>query len=284
MAGALLSFSMVGVGARELSGEIPVFETLFFRSLIGLLLLVPPLVILGKTSRLRSDRIGLHFTRNSFHFAGQYGWFIGIGLLPLAEVFALEFTVPVWTALIATLFLGEKLTWGKVVAVACGLLGVVIIVRPGVEIVDLASLVVLGAALGYAICHSATKAIAATEPAFNVLFYMFLMQMPMGLVFALGDWVWPAGLQWFWLFAVGLAAMAGHYCMASAMAHAEATTVVSLDFLRLPLIALVGMIFYHEPFDVFLILGGALMLLGNLVNARSRKAPTPESAVAQRPA
>lgn len=270
MAGALVSFSLIGIGARELSGGIPVFETLFFRSVLGLVLVVSVLAATGGLKQIPSQRLGLHVTRNLFHFAGQYGWFVGIGLLPLAEVFALEFTVPVWTALIAAVFLKEKVSLRTGASVALGILGVLVIVRPGVEIVDLASLLVLGSAVCYAICHTATKAMSSSESPFNILFYMCLVQLPIGLFLALPDWVWPQGIQWFWLVVLGIAAMTGHYCMAAAMAYADVTKVVTLDFLRLPLIALVGVFFYAEDFDIFLLLGGSLMLAGNLVNGRTQ--------------
>ncbi len=271
MAGALVSFSLIAVGARELSGAIPVFESLFVRTVIGFALVVSAMAAMGTLGQIRSQRLGLHITRNLIHFGGQYGWFVGIGLLPLAEVFALEFTVPVWTALIAALTLKETLTGRTVVAIALGLAGVMVIVRPGVEIIDTASLLVLASAVCYALSHTATKAMSTTESPFNILFYMCLVQLPIGFVLALPNWLWPEGIQWFWLAVLGIAGMTGHYCMAAAMAHADVTKVVTLDFLRLPLIAVVGVLFYAEDFDLFLLMGGGLMLLGNLVNSRGRR-------------
>jgi len=270
MAGALVFFSLIGVGARELTGEIPVFETLFFRSLTGILLVLSVVAARGKFTQLHTRRLRLHFTRNLFHFAGQYTWFLAIGLLPLAEVFALEFTVPVWTLIIAAVVLKEAVTGRKLISIALGLSGVLVIVRPGIDVVDPASLLALGAALCYAICHSATKVMALSESPFAVLFYMCLIQIPLGFFLALPRWVWPEGQQWGWLLLLGFSAMAGHYCMASAMAHAEVTKVVTFDFLRLPLIAVVGVIFYAEPFDLFILLGGGLMLLGNLISANRK--------------
>jgi len=104
MIGTLMSFCLMAVSVRELGSDIDTFQVLFFRSAIGLIVISTIIIGTRNTRLFYTGRIGLHSIRNTFHFAGQYGWFVGIGLLPLAEVFALEFTVPLWTALIASFF------------------------------------------------------------------------------------------------------------------------------------------------------------------------------------
>lgn len=278
MSGSLLSFCLMAIGARELAGEIPVFQTLFVRSAVGLLCVVAILYVTKQAALIKTKALGLHVFRNSFHLAGQYGWFLGIGLLPLAEVFALEFTVPIWTAIFASIALKETLTRRKLIAIACGLLGVLVIVQPGVAIVNVASLIVLGAAICYAIAHTSTKALSATEKPIVILFYMCLVQLPVALALSLSAWVWPVGVQWVWLVSIALSALSAHYCMVKAMHYAEITIIVTMDFLRLPLIAMLGMLLYQEQFEFAIMLGGALMLLGNLVNAWGAPASTREQA------
>ena len=268
MLGAMISFSLMAVGGRELSGELSVFQTLFIRSVLGLLCITLVITFSKKKGLIRTQKFSLHVFRNIFHFAGQYGWFVGIGLLPMAEVFALEFTTPVWTLIIAALFLGEKITRRKVISICFGLLGVLIIVQPGYAIVDIASLIVLGAAVTFAISYSATKYLSASEKPITILFYMCVIQLPIGLVMSVEEWVNPVGIQWLWLSVVGLAALSAHYCTIKAMQHAEVTTIATLDFLRLPFIAVLGIFLYAEAFELALIIGGALMLLGNLFNIR----------------
>ena len=272
MLGALASFSLMAVGARELSGELPVFQSLFFRSVIGLIAISLVVLLSGRRQGLSTQRPGLHTLRNVFHFGGQYGWFVGIGLLPLAEVFALEFTVPMWTMLIAAVTLGERINGRKLLSIGLGLVGVLIIVQPGLAVVNTASLIVIASAICYSASHTATKALSRSEPALTILFYMCLIQLPIGGILALPQWQWPVGSQWGWLLVIGLMALSAHFCMAKAMAHAEVSTVVTLDFLRLPLIALIGVVFYAEPFEVAILLGGVLMMTGNMLNiAASRR-------------
>ncbi|MCW8908883.1 MAG: DMT family transporter [Sedimenticola sp.] len=271
MTGTLLSFCLMAVGARELSGDIDTFQTLFFRSLIGLLVVSAVILWSGTPAHFATRRGLLHTGRNIFHFGGQYGWFTGIALLPLAEVFALEFTVPIWTLLFAALFLKEGLTLRKGVAILFGIAGVLVIVQPGTEIFDIASLIVIGAAICYAVSHVSTKALSSTESPLTVLFYMCLVQLPIGLLLSLAHWRMPDLVQWFWLVVVGVTALSAHYCITRAMQLSEAGIVVTLDFLRLPLIGVVGILFYHEAFDLALILGAALMLVGNLINVQQQR-------------
>ncbi len=268
MSGTIFSFCLMAVAARELSGSVSVFEILFFRSFSGLIMMLAILSSTGNLALLRTQRPGTHLNRNIFHFAGQYGWVFGIGVLPLAEVFALEFTVPIWTAIIAAAFLGERFTLGKTAAISLGMLGVIIIVKPGSDILESDALIVLAAAVCYAVAHTTTKSLTRTEAPLTVVFYMSLLQMPIGLCLSIPNWVTPGGIEWLWLLSIGITALTGHYCMTKAIASAEVGIVMTLDFLRLPAIAVVGMLLYAEQFDYALLIGGLLMLIGNLINFR----------------
>ena len=266
MTGALISFCLLAIGARELSGTMDTLQMLFYRSLTGLLVISGIIIYTSNTDLFKTQHISLHALRNIFHFGGQYGWFVGIGLLPLAEVFALEFTVPFWTALISSLFLKEKFTPVKFIAIVLGMLGVAIIVKPGIAIADSATLIVLAAAICYAISHTSTKLLTVTESPLTILFFMCLLQLPISFCLALFNWTDPVGIQWLWIAVIGLTALSAHYCMSRAMQYAEISAIVIMDFLRLPLIALVGIIFYSENYAISLIIGTLLMLAGNLLN------------------
>ena len=271
MIGALTSFCLMAVGARELNGQISVFQILFFRSIVGLLVLLPIILLSKKRGFLFPKRLNLHIVRNLFHFAGQYGWFLGIGLLPLATVFAIEFTVPFWTIIISYLFLKESITVKKIIAVLLGILGVIVIVQPSLEVAHYGSLIVLGAAICYAFSHVATKSLSNTEHPLTIIFMMCLIQAPLGLLLFIEGWTTPVGVEWLWLTIIGLTALSAHYCMTKAMQYAEVTFVVTMDMFRLPLISLIGVLLYSEHFSVALVLGMLLIVAGNSVNIYSRK-------------
>jgi len=275
MSGALMSFSLMAIGARELAGAISTFQILFFRSVIGLVIILLVIFHTRRTALFKTNRFKLHFGRNVFHFLGQYGWFLGIGLLPLAQVFALEFTTPIWTLIFASVFLREPLTLRKVIAIALGSVGVYLILNPGSNIVNAAAVYVVGAAICYSLAYVCTKSLSSTDDPLTVLFYMCLIQLPMGLLLGANNFVFPNAAQWGWLILIGITALTAHFCMTNAMKTAEASVVVTLDFLRLPLIAAIGVVFYSEALKPMLIAGASLMLIGNLINIYKSKKIAP---------
>ncbi|NCC32054.1 MAG: DMT family transporter [Chloroflexia bacterium] len=267
MSGALFSFTAMAVGGRELTGALSTFQILFFRSLIGLFVVS---LLMWRTGwhQVRTPQLRVHLVRNLAHFGGQFGWFYGLAFIPLAEVFALEFTVPIWTALLAALILRERITVQRVTAIGFGMVGLLIILRPGFQVIHPAALAVLAGAVGYALSHTLTRKLALHDTPLTILFYMTVLQLPMGLIPALPNWQMPSLELWPWLGVVGVAALTAHYCMARALKVAEATVVVTLDFLRLPLVAIVGALLYQEPLDLLVLVGAAVMLFGNWINLR----------------
>jgi drug/metabolite transporter (DMT)-like permease len=270
MSGTLFSFMAMAVGGRELSSRLSTFQILFFRSIVGLLIVG---FFLGCCDwrQIFTKNVKVHVLRNISHFGGQFGWFYGIAFIPLAEVFALEFTVPVWTAVLATILLKEKVTRARIAAIVFGVVGVFLILRPGLAVISPAALAVLGGAFCYALSHTLTRKLALVDTPLTILFYMTVIQLPLGLVASMFNWMTPSLAMLPWIMVVGVAALSGHYCMARALAIADAIVVVPLDFLRLPLIAAVGFLFYNESLDWLVLIGGAVMFSGNLVNIQAEK-------------
>ena len=268
MGGALTSFMAMAVAGRELSSELNTFQILFFRSLVGLVV-VSLLLQKSGWGQIKSGRPGIQFIRNIFHYGGQYGWFYGIAFIPLAEVFAIEFTVPIWTVLLAAVILGEKITKFKVAAVVLGFIGVLVILRPGSVPVSVAAFAVLACAFCYATAHTLTKLLTRTDSPLCIIFYMTVIQLPLGLLGALDNWKWPTMEAWPWLVLVGATALSAHYCMARAFKLADATVVVPMDFLRLPLVAVVGYLFYNEALDVWVAVGAAIVFVGSYINVKA---------------
>ncbi len=265
MGGAILSFLGMAIAGRELSAELNVYQILFARGAVSLLIMLALLPRIG-IANLRTRRPLTHLGRNLIHLGGQWGWFTGVAAIPLAEVFAIEFTTPVWTALLAALFLGERPNRYRLAAVALGLIGVLAILRPGFAIVDAASLAVLFAAVCYASVYVITRHLTTTEASISVVFYMTVMQLPVTLIPALPSWVWPSSALWPWLAVVGVGSMTAHYCMTQAFHHAEATVLMPLDFLRLPAAMAIGFFAYGEPLSVVVAVGAAVILAGNALN------------------
>jgi drug/metabolite transporter (DMT)-like permease len=279
MFGAVLSFMAMAIAGRQLSTELSTFQILFFRSLIGLIVIVA-LVQRSGWEQVRTKVFSTHLLRNLAHFCGQYGWFYGIARIPLTEVFAIEFTLPIWTAVLAALFLNERMTRRRGVAIAIGFVGVLVILRPGIAIVSSGALAVLGGAFGYAISYVATKRLSGTETPLTILIYMTAIQLPLAFVPSLAHWVWPSSVAWPWVAVVALCALSAHYCLARAFKLADASVVAPMDFVRLPLIAIVGFVLYGERVDIWVFVGAAIVCAGtwlNLKNARQNSAAAVEA-------
>ena len=271
MAGVLLSFSAMAVSIRALARTFSVFEILAIRNAAGLLILLGLVAIRpALRASLVPRRMAMHAVRNTVHFAAQYAWALSITLLPLATVFALEFTNPAWLALLATWLLRERMTTSRAGAVVLGFIGVAVILRPGLATFQPAALLILGAAFGFAVSSIATKKLITTETTFAILFWMNAMQLPMNLIGSSPSFVAkldPA--QILPLLGVAVAGVSSHFCLTNAFRYGDATIVVPLDFLRIPLIALIGWSLYREPLDAFVFIGAAIIITGIVWNLRA---------------
>ncbi len=261
MGGTVLSFCAMAIAARHLLRQFGTFEILFFRTAVSLLIVLAVASYTGLAT-LRTRRLGLHLWRNLVHVGGQASWVYSLSLLPLAMVFAIEFTMPIWLALLAVLFLGERMTGGRMVMLASGLAGMLVILRPGFAIVQPAALVMLLGSLLFAIQMLSTKQLSGTESPIGLLFWMSVIQSPICLAAALPAWVTPGVEDLPWVVGIGIGSFTAHYCMTRAFKVADAMVVVPVDFFRLPLIAVVGAMFYDEPFDPAVILGALLIFAG----------------------
>ncbi|MEE2746200.1 MAG: DMT family transporter [Pseudomonadota bacterium] len=268
MLGALGSFLMMAVGGRELSDTMNTFQIMLVRSLVGIAIILTIIILRGGNFE-RTQRLKIHFSRNIVHYSAQVGWFFGVSMLPLATVCAIEFTTPIWVALMATLFLRENLTRGRVVALVFGFGGVVIILRPDSDMFNIASLAVLWAAIGFASAYIFTKMLSETDEPLTILIYMTVMQTLIGLTPGIIVWV-PVGMEDIvWILFCGIAGLSSHYCLAKALSYADALVVIPIDFLRLPLFAFVGFILYGEALEIMVICGAVIIFSGNYYNMRT---------------
>jgi len=261
MGGAVLSFTAMAVAVRELQRHMGSFEIVLMRSLVMLAIVLAMLPRAGIAS-LSTHKFSLHLWRNLIHFLGQVLWVYSIGALTLATVFAIEFTMPVWTAILASIFLKERLSFPRLVQLGLGLAGVSIILRPGGSGFHPAAAAMILGSLCYASSFIFTKRLSSTDSALAVLFWMALVQTPISLVAAVPQWVTPVAADLPWILAIGIGSFSAHYCMTRAMKLVDAMVAVPIDFVRLPLIAVVGALMYGEPFDPLVIAGAAVIFAG----------------------
>ncbi|MEJ6388558.1 DMT family transporter [Gymnodinialimonas ulvae] len=268
MTGAVVAFSSMAIAGRELSTELSTFELMTYRSAIGMVLVLVIGAAAGTLSQIRMNRMRDHTLRNVFHFTGQNLWFWAVGVIPLSQVFALEFTSPLWVMVLAAVFLGERLTWVKGLAGLAGFIGVLIVVQPGTAPLSGGMVAAASAALAFAITAIFTKRLTRDQSITCILFWLTAIQLALGLAFCLydGAMAWPALSAWSWVVVVAVSGLVAHFSLTSAIALAPASVVMPIDFIRLPVIGGLAFVLYGEPLEWTVVLGAALIFGANYVN------------------
>ncbi len=271
MIGAMVSFSLMAISGRELAPDLNTFEIMFFRSLIGLVIVLIIASFARTLRQIKTDRLGLHMLRNIAHFTGQNLWFLAVAFIPFSQLFALEFSTPVWVALLAPLFLAEALTRRRLLSVVIGFSGVLIVARPDMNDLNPAILAAMACAICFACSLMATKKLTVDQSITCILFWLTFMQLSMGVIAVAltGGVSMPQGIDYIWVLTVGIGGLTAHFCITKALALAPAIVVIPLDFLRLPLISLIGFLAYNEPFERAVVFGAVLIFIAVLVNLQA---------------
>jgi drug/metabolite transporter (DMT)-like permease len=167
--------------------------------------------------------------------------------------------------LLAIPLLKEQMTRGRLVAIVLGFIGILVILRPGLETLQPASFLMLGVAFSFALVAIMTKRLTMTESTFSILFFMNLLQLPMNLAgVSRAFWLQVQPSHILALVGISVGGLLSHYCLTNAYRRGDATMVVPLDFMRIPLIAFVGWQFYGEALDPYVFLGSGIIIMGLL--------------------
>ncbi|MFZ1468897.1 MAG: DMT family transporter [Paracoccaceae bacterium] len=271
MTGSITAFTAMAVATRAIKSTHDTFEILAYRSFIGLVLVLAIAFATGRQNRITARRLPSHVLRNVVHFTGQALWFWALTQIPLAQVFALEFTSPLWVILLAPLVLAETQSRTRLIAAAIGFGGILLVANPDFGDIQPGVLAAAGCAVFFALSMMLTKRLTRNEDILGILFWMCLLQTGFGLALSLrgGAPVLPTAQTLPWLVLIGLAGVTAHLCLTRALQLAPASFVGPIDFARLPLIALIGALFYDEPLTWGLALGAALILGANWLSIRA---------------
>lgn len=273
MTGAIASFSLMAIAGREVSQDLDTFELMFYRSVIGLVIVVAFGMATRRLAQARTRRIGQHLIRNLFHFTAQNLWFYALAVIPLAQLFAIEFTTPIWIALLAPFLLAERMTAWRIIAAALGFAGIMLVARPGLAPLNAGHLTAALSTIGFCGSIMMTKALSRTETTWSILFWLAATQTVYGAI-AVG-WDGAATLpdtsNFHWVLIVGLCGLTAHLSLTTALTLAPASIVAPMDFARLPVIAVVGWLVYSEPLEVAVAAGAVLILSANMLNLRAER-------------
>ncbi|MEH6445772.1 MAG: DMT family transporter [Oceanospirillaceae bacterium] len=268
MLGAVISFTAMAVAGREMASELDTFEIMMYRSIIGVAVVLIIGGISGSLATISKQRFGLHFIRNICHFSGQNLWFYAIAVIPFSQVFAFEFSSPIWVALMAPFFLGERLTKIRLITVSLGFLGILIVAQPGSITIGSGVAAAALCAVAFAGTFIATKLLARTESTTCILFWLATIQLILGIIcsFYDGDVAIPTLATLPLVVLVGCAGLLAHFCITTALKLAPVMLIAPIDFLRLPIIAIIGASFYSEAINVWVIVGAVIVFSANFLN------------------
>lgn len=268
MIGAVVSFTAMAIAGRELGGGFDTFEIMMYRSAFGLLVVLVLAFATGCYREIGTGAIRTHLIRNALHFTGQNLWFFAVTVVPLAQVFALEFTTPLWVIILSFLLLGERLTKVRALAAVLGFIGILIVARPSIEGMNAGILAAAGCAVFFALTYVFTKRLTRTETITAIMFYLTASQLVFGLIAAGydGDIAIPTASSLPLLLLVACCGLLAHFCITKALTIAPATVVAPIDFARLPLVAVAAMLLYNEAIDIWVFVGAVIIFAGNYLN------------------
>jgi drug/metabolite transporter (DMT)-like permease len=276
MIGSIVSFTLMAIAGREVSASLDTFEIMLFRSMTGLTIMAVIVGISGSWRQITLTRWKTHAVRNVAHFTGQNLWFYALTVIPLAQVFALEFTTPIWVILLAPILLGERITRFGMLAATLGFIGVLIVARPDPTALNPGLIAAGCSAVAFALTAILTRKLTQTETIAAILVYLTVTQLVFGLICAGfdGDIALPVGSAVVWVIGIGCAGLLAHFCLTTALSLAPASIVMPIDFARLPTIAIVGMVLYQEAIDIWVFVGAIIIFGANYLNIVTQNRPT----------
>ena len=243
---------------RQVSSDLHAFEIVFFRNLLGSLVLLPWFVRGGITP-LKTRQLWLHVIRVGISIVSTFAFYMALIIAPLAQVTALSFLGPIIGAFLATLFLGEIVRIRRWAAILFGFAGTFIVLRPGVGTIEFGAVLALASAIGWGFSMTLVKFLSRTESSVTIMSYNIMLMTPLSLLAALYVWQWPTWTHLMWLGAIGLITTAAGLAFTQAIKDSAINVVVPLDFFRLIWIAIIGFVFYGEVPTIFTWIGGAMI-------------------------
>ncbi len=258
MLAATVSVVAMNVTIREVAGDIHIFEIALFRNVFGVLIFLP-VVFRTAANPLRTRRVGLLSLRAVLNTVAMLAFFYALTLIPLTDVTALSFTTPLFASVLAIVILGESMSARRGVGLVVGLVGGLVILRPGFQDVGLGSLMVLLSSGTWACALMCIKVLTRTESALTIALYAGLMQVPVAFVAALFVWVWPSWSELGLLAVIGGLGGFAQLCLSQSFRDADPTLVLPVDFTKLIWAGLAGFIVFAEISDIWTVLGAVVV-------------------------
>ena len=244
---------------RHVGADVPAVEAAFIRYFFGVVLIAPLMLRMLRRPPSRTA-MKLHLGRGLAHGMGVMLWFYAMARIPIAEVTALGYVAPIFVTVGAAMFLGERVQLRRVMAVLAGILGALVILRPGFQEISVGQLAQLGAAPCFAMSFLMAKRLTREEdPAVIVGLLSVFVTLALAPA-AFANWSDPTWAEVGWLSLTAVFATAGHWTLTKAYACAPITVTQPVQFLQLVWATILGIVAFGEPVDPFVIAGGGIIV------------------------
>ena len=258
MMAAGIMFVVTSATVRHLSVDMHFIQIAFFRSVFGIICMLPWLGRVG-IGAMRTRHTGRYALRGVTSVTAMFCWFGALAAMPIADATSVSFATPIFVSIAAVVFLGEPMFRHRWIGLIAGFIGTLIILRPGFVEINFGALLVLTSAIFIAWSSIIVKVVARDDRPDTIALYQVVFMLPLSLVPALFFWHWPSLEQWFWAAIVGVLSTYAQRALTRAYAAADAAGVAPFDFLRLPFATALGFVVFLELPDLWT-LGGGLVI------------------------
>lgn len=254
-----LCSSLLQVGVRLVSPEMPTIQIVLLRSVFTILLTFPFLFQRGQVA-WRSNRFDLQLIRGAIGVCSMTAWYYALAVIPLGDAGVLSFTTPIFVTLGAALLFGEGVGVRRWTAVFVGLLGAIVVLKPGSGLISWGALAALGSSILWAVSLLIAKRLTKHDSTLTITFYQPLMIAPFALLASLPVWIWPSLEAWLLLLAMGFFAGVSNFCYVHALRIADASVCMPVDYVRLLWMVSWGYLLFAEIPAISMWVGAALII------------------------
>ena len=255
-----LTAALMASCVKFVSNDLNTFIICFYRCIIGLILILP-FVAKNKFQALKSNNIKLQFGRSMINVISMICWFSALGMMQLEKATALGFTTPLFTTVLAVIFLGEIIRIHRTAALALGFVGILVIIRPGYIPFEYSTLLMLIASLSFSFVLIFVKRLSAIDTNLTIIFYHLLFMTPVFFIISLFFWEPIAFNQLLIFIMMGIAGLLSHWCMTQSLKMSDTTFLMPLQFTKLIWVSLIGFFIFSEMPDFWTWAGGVIIFV-----------------------
>ena len=269
---SIVLFSIMNIFIRKAAENLHVFEVVFFRNLLAFIVMLPILKSTGLVA-IKMNNTKLFFMRGFFGAIGMLAGFTSLTLIPLTQATAISFSKPIFITIGATIFLGEIIKARRIAAIIIGIIGMLIIVQPGVNSFSFGIMLAIIGVLAHSLNALIVKKLTLTDTPQAIVTWMVIILIPITFIPAIPVWEWPSFETWLYLWGIAIVGTMEHFSWTKSYSMADITSLEPIGFIKLPIMALLGWMIFSEIPGTWTWVGGLIIFMSTIyISHREAKA------------